>query len=374
MPEFRHDYDDQIDLIDVILTLWDGKWKILSISFLFLLGAIGYNVYSPQINLTTTTVIKPINSVQYDSFRPLNDIGFFEIDPIKIVELYVEHLEDGLIFEQAIKKYKLLDPKKYGDELSYESDVIDLAYSIDIIPIKFDRNDGRPSYWEIQFSFNDIEKWKQALFYIDQLTTESVRQSLISLFNNAASKAKQRMEYEIEDLSTKIQNAKDDYHRSTANKLAFLKEQKEIAIALDMKLGTLEAQTFDEETFISYVEKDTPYYYRGYESINKEIELIKSRDRIEAFVPELIELESQKRGYEQDRQFSRAESRFASSPIANAINFKASTISIEASRIDIESKYRLLLIIAFSTGVGIGSIYVIVMNAIRKRKMQLLEE
>ena len=46
---------------------------------------------------------------------------------------------------------------------------------------------------------------------------------------------------------------------------------------------------------VANVKSDTPFYLRGYEAIEKEIELIESREEVSAFVDGLLKLEQEKR-------------------------------------------------------------------------------
>ena len=175
--------------------------------------------------------------------------------------------------------------------------------------------------------------------------------------------------------------------------LIILIEQKEIAIASNIPSSTFEELTIglntpstegvlytppeldelsSDETFVPYVMKDIPYYFRGYEPISKEIELIQSRENIEPFVPQLITLESQIRKYKQDKQFERAENIFELSPIQNPKDFVAVLFLYEGTIFEYESRFRLLLILAALIGGGIGIVYVVLSDAISKRKKQLI--
>ena len=399
MSEYRDDkidQTDQIDLIELIMTIWDGKYKVIGISLIFLLSMIGYNYVSPQITITATTEIKPINSVEANKYNSLDTVGFFTITPEVILDLYIEKLEDRSVFEKSIKKYQLLDQKKYETVQSYDLAVRDLAYEIEIKPVD-------DSHWEIIYESDNMEKWELALENIHELANESVRLSLIELFNNALVKGKQRRDFEIEDIAIKIENAKTDYYRSTSSKLAFLTEQKEIAIASNIPTSTFEEMTIGlnipsteglniapaptstadntsaplptaEDTFISYVMKDIPYYFRGYETIAKEIELIQSRENIEVFIPQLILLESRMREYEQDKQFVRAEKIFSLSPITDPKNFKSVLFLYDGTIFEFKSRFRLFLLLAALSGAVIGMVYVVLSEAINKRKAQMIRE
>ena len=67
--------------------------------------------------------------------------------------------------------------------------------------------------------------------------------------------------------------------------MAFLREQSAIARKLGVKNNTIETQSFGgKNSVVTNVKTDTPLYLRGYEAIEKEIELIEARENKEAFV------------------------------------------------------------------------------------------
>ena len=114
--------------------------------------------------------------------------------------------------------------------------------------------------------------------------------------------------FKLDDIKVKINNSIKDYEVETKNRLAFLTEQAAIARTLDIKKNTIESQVFStQNSVITNVKTDTPYYLRGYEAIEKNIQLIKNRKNKESFVKNLFELEKQKRDLEKDKTLERAE-------------------------------------------------------------------
>src|SRR6056300_1451369 len=115
-------------------------------------------------------------------------------------------------------------------------------------------------------------------------------------------------QFKLEDVTTQIDNATKDDDRITKDRLAFLSEQAAIARKLGVKRNTIESQMFDtQNTVVTNVKTDTPFYLRGYEAIEEEINLIKGRKDKVAFVKDLFKLEQEKRKLEQDRTLQRAE-------------------------------------------------------------------
>ena len=202
MDDVKPIYDDEIDLMQIVLTLWDGKWKIIGIVIVSLLGTFGYQFTQPQSTFDATTDIKPITSVEAERYRISNAVGFFEVSPSTLLNLYIDQLEEGILFEEAIRKYDLLDVTKYEDDEAFNEAVIALASSIEILPTinydrvadknKWDVADGTERgdirrYWTISFKHNDDEKWKKAISSVDSLVTQSVKSILQQRFQTSLS-------------------------------------------------------------------------------------------------------------------------------------------------------------------------------------------
>ena len=198
--------------------------------------------------------------------------------------------------------------------------------------------------------------------------------------------------------SQKSGDARADYQRKTQDRLAFLTEQAAIARQLGVAKNTLEAQTFAPTNgVVANVKTDTPFYLRGYEAIEKEIELINSREETDAFVSGLFELQSELRALEQDQTLARAESNkefleevlelechklvieqdksiqraqelFATTSIANPDRFVAVQMNVMGS--DVQSKSKRALIVALSIvlgGMG-GNVFVLIRSAMQSRR------
>jgi LPS O-antigen subunit length determinant protein (WzzB/FepE family) len=400
MEEMKPHYDDEIDLVELFQTVWDGKWNIIGAVVISVLGVFGYQSVQPPPNFEATTEIKPISSVEAEQYRQSNALGFFEVSPATLLNLYIEQLEERELFEEAIRQYELLDASNYEDEALFNEAVIALAASIEILPPinadDTDRGEVR-RFWTISFEHNDVNKWKQVLASVDTFANQSVKKILQQRFQTALSVAMQKRNFEIEDIQTQMTNAKRDfdkdmeefeqkqtfqledidtqianakrdfdremeefeqkqtfqledidtqianarrdfdkemeefelthqfaiedveilianaladYDRKTADRLAFLKEQAAIARKLGVAKNTIEAQMFNAQNgIVANVKTDTPFYLRGYEAIEKEIELIETRDDKKAFVSGLFELEQKKRELQQDKTIQRAEMR-----------------------------------------------------------------
>ena len=206
------------------------------------------------------------------------------------------------------------------------------------------------------------------------------------------------LEFNLVDIKVKINNTINDYEVETKNRLAFLTEQAAIARTLGIKKNTIESQEFStQNSVITNVKTDTPYYLRGYEAIEKDIQLIKNRTDEKPFVKGLLDLEKQKRDLEEDKTLERAERNkvflekilalnnakrdllenklldrteklFNNTPIVSSNDFKAANIIYQDT--EFKASFSLIKAILLSGIFGIifGMIYALVSNAIHQRK------
>jgi len=143
-----------------------------------------------------------------------------------------------------------------------------------------------------------------------------------------------------------------------------------IASNIDIINSTLEVQEFTNSSSVisNSIESTNPYYLRGFDIIEKEIELIETRTNKDAFTKNLLDLEKQKRDLLADKSLERIEVLFNSTPIVNGNNFKAASIIYKDT--EYETSFSLIKAVLFSGIFGIifGTFYVLTLNAIQQRK------
>ena len=368
MSKVSPQYNDEIDILDLILTLWNGKWIILATTLISLLAMFGYLSFQ-KIVFEATSEIKPIYSLDVEKYKTLNDLDFFEVTPERLLSLYIEQLDERTVLEEAILKYELLDPKNFEDEQTLNDAVVKFADSIKLIPPVETKKEVRKN-WSIEVEYNDEYKWKQFLSYVHSSTNQNVRDFLQKSFENSLLRAKQRQAFNIEDVNIKIENKLADYDRETTDRLFYLAEQTAIARKLGVAKNTIEAQTYGiDVSMIANLQMETPYYLRGYEAIEKEIELIESRQNKAAFVSGLMEAEQERRKLEQDGiLLERAETLFNNTPITKGDDFMAASMTVGATKFKTEGRMMTMMSLAAVLGGIIAIFYVLISKAIHNRK------
>ena len=360
--------DNEINLFDFIAILWDGKWKVIALVIISILGVIVFQSTQPN-KFDATTKIRPITSAEADKYVLFNNIGFFVVSSDLLFNEYIEQLDQRIVFEDAIREVELLDIKKYQNKEEYEKDIVTLASEIEIFNPRRSNDEmltEMKSFPTIFFKYYDIEKWKLVLSIAHNTATQSVKKIIKDRFRSMVNTEKQMRKYEIEDLELKIANITNDYYFITAKRLAFLEEQSAIARSLGIATNTVGSQTISTQSgLMTNISLEEPFYLRGYLAIEAETKLIKSRVDKKLFIDELLQLENGLRMLNQDQTLVRAEKLFASTPIESANqSFSASRVSPESSVVVEQNIISILLLTGVIAGM-IGVIYVFISNGLR---------
>ena len=380
--------NDEIDLIEVIINIWNNKLKIAAITIVFMVLSVAlYFINKPP--LKAKTKILPItifennlysayNSLlapqsESDDQKILTEQRLNKINKNYLLNLFIEKLQTKEIVIEAIKKYQILDESKFNNEDEYLEAVEKYALKLDLLrPINVDgsqRGETRLN-WTIEFKIIDQEKWEEALSFIHNEINKSIQNYLILNFNTTLNNLKLLDQFKLEDLNQKIEFAKNDYDIETRNRLAFLNEQASIARKLSIKNNSLEVENFNTSSggVISNLQTAKPYYMRGYSMIEKEIELIESRNNKDAFTKNLLDLEKQRRDLLEDKSLERIERLFNFTPIVSNNNFKAASIVYKDT--EYEASFNLIKAVLFAGIFGIifGMFYVLISNAIQQRR------
>ncbi|MDC0863349.1 Wzz/FepE/Etk N-terminal domain-containing protein [Candidatus Pelagibacter sp.] len=398
--------NDEINLIDLMYTIWEGKWKIAITVVISLIIATTYQLNQTR-NFTAITEIKPISSSKLNNYQYFNNLitninninykkynitrnnsdnntntnnyGYdkkqLRIDKVtnlKLLNMYIDILNDGSVFENAIRKFNLLDASQYNNDQEYNEAIIVLVSSIKILSplVMGNSNKGNleTSYHTIKFTHHDSEKWKSILIHVNDLANKLVQKHLIKEYDNFFSFLKDEKKYQLENISTQINNYLIDYDRKVSDRILYLKEQSEIAKKLGIAKNTIEVQTFgNQNAMLSNVKTDSPFYLRGYQAIDKEIELIEKRNNKKAFIAELFMLEKEKRATEQDQTIERTELIFKSTLSSDDKNFVAA--SINAITTKFKYKDDKILLLAIAIGLIAGIFYVLISNAFQFQKV-----
>ncbi len=368
--------NDEIDLSYIFLSLWEDKFKVLIITSAFIIFGFLYFNFLDK-NFTASTNIKPISTFENQKYKVYNSLAgevTINIDSDTLLSLFIskiqteEIVKKGIIQFELIKKDKFINEEDYNEAIRRNAILIIDQMSSPFIGEKNKKDNIH--YWQFHFQTDDKINWRNFLKYIEKQVNEEIRQYIINQFNTDLDILINNSKFKLEDVNQNILNELDDYQTSTSNRLAFLKEQAEIARTLGISKNTLETESFlTDNTIVTNIKSESSYYLKGFEMIEKEISLIDSRKNKKAFVKNLVELEKTKRAILQDKKIERLKVLFSKTPVYNKSEFIAGKVDYDAT-IYIPTNLSLLKILSFSLAIGllISIIYLSFNNVIALRK------
>jgi LPS O-antigen subunit length determinant protein (WzzB/FepE family) len=385
--------DDEIDLSELVKTLWQGKWTIVACTCLCFVVGAAYHKFSAN-PFTATLEIKPITQVdenQYQSFNEFNNAAdvadvadikmlkpklapaFSKITASTLLLTYLEALNNKDFWYQRFEEALSAKRGKFDDIDDFDKFIKNEVYSVSIKTIKASETlknipVSEDYIVELQLTYkgSDLEKFSSVLTGIAQDSANYVKLSLVQNFENQAIVRQQSDKFKKQDLQNAIANLLADYDKNTMVELAFLDEQGKIARKLGIAKSTFESQTFQSNaSSVTNVNTDTPFYMRGFEAIEEEASLLKSRNNKSVFMPELIDLEAQVRAIEQDKTVLRAQALFENTPLkSSTASFVAAQVDINEADIKYSRKGSLILALSLVLGGFIGIFAVFVRKAI----------
>lgn len=340
--------NDEIDLVDIIIIISNHKFKIFLITLFSISIALGLNFTQDSKKFVVETELKPVNMFEENKYNNLNYLVnnknspylSTQINKLYFFDLFIDKIKDLEFTSNLFDEFGLIEKKEYSNEIEYKNALKELASKIEIISPKENQKLSdlfkNSSNWIIKFNTDEKQKWLKILSILDKEINSQIRLFLLTSYENKMNLGKKLNYYEInqlllkientkkdydlemqifklksqfaiEDIETQISNALANYEKITKNKLAFLREQAAIARELGVAKNTIEIQTFNaQNNIITNMKTDSPFYLRGYEAIEKEIEIIETRIDTRLFTKGLLELEQKKILLQQDKTLQRA--------------------------------------------------------------------
>ena len=226
-------YDDEIDLIALFKIIWDGKIKILLITIISFLLGLGYNSQIPR-NFLNSIEINPSEVVEFvkiDNIQNLLKSNQSNQSNQLYLDRFINELTDYEEFLASVKNTKKI--QENFSKLKIEDREIELFKYAKLLEI--DQQKKLKKY-TINFKWHDIDEAKDILQDTINLTLINLEKSIYGELDS--------FKYDLKDLD-------------------YLKSQRWIAKELNI-------------SDIPYGYTGKPFYLRGYEAIDKEIQVYKN--------------------------------------------------------------------------------------------------
>ena len=380
--------NDEIDLIELLQNLWEGKWFIAGVSAAALASGAAYVKLTPS-RFDASIVIRHIDSNIVDEFRDLNNVyAYSSIDQngqtIGTSETYFSAqqalsefteilLQRDTIVQAAIQND--ISAISLTDNTSLEAALRSYAFDVDITPVTIPAPSATGSTsevtaWRVTWVADDEAKSESFIADTLSLTNEVTRQRLLQRLSSEIDQIQRGQMRHTAQLETEIENAVQNYQIYLNDQLAYLSEQASLARVLGIEFGTVTEtnnSTFAGRSSAMTFSKGMTYL-DGYQALEEQIAILSSREQIEAFVPGLRALQSELRTLEQNTTVDELVEAIAASPISDIETFRAAQYDLASIELTYHKKTELILALSLVLGGFVGALSVLVGNAISARK------
>lgn len=328
-------YNDEINLIELFKTIWRGKTKIIIIVIISIFCAIWLNKSQPNPTFESATDIRPLKKSQLGIFDLYNTTKVYEINSLMLFNSFIDTLNQRIVLQNTIKKFGIISKENYENDEKYDEAVSKASYKIRIVTPTLDEGTTKNPHIILRLEGTDKDKLLDIIKYIKSENNKASIQNLKKEFRNKIltlkeldklrkedtqyqlqnskddydlkiKKRSQQLDFQIEDINVDIDNSYDDYLFKNKKRLKYLKEQAAIARKLDIAKFSTIFKSLNPTNTIVGVNNDGPFYLKGFEAIEKEIEIIENREENKEYVVS-EDLLKKKRTLIQDKTLVRKE-------------------------------------------------------------------
>ena len=377
--------NDEIDLVELIEIIWNGKWLAGAITGTFaLLSLVSVLIFPPSFEGHID--IRALDRTQMAAYAPLNNTPNIS-QPIYAGRVLIGH--EGVIFSEDLFKafiaklsqgqflseaHAKFDPDFInfdGTETEKRDSLSDLRENYDI---SIDKSD--PSLGTFKFSTDDKELARTIVTSTFKAINNDLRLENLRGVANLKRSIGISLDFRIDEIETAIANALSDYENQTSASLAQLTEQAAIARQLGIADNQAGLAARGANGIGINVNTNLPLYLRGFKALEKEIALTESRGNGDALLPYLPgypELAARLRRLNTDKRLQRIEIGLALTPLADVETFTAVAYELETMTFKSTSSKGLIVILATLMGSMIAAIFVLMRHFMAQRKLKVRE-
>jgi len=360
---------DEINLLEVFITIINNKIKIFLIAILTIAVAYGFQINESKkikpkkftTKFSTISITSETNQFLNNRFDLGETYEVIELNRFYLFDIFTAILKEEI--GELVKKFNFIKREDYESEKSYLAAVNKIVLSITIAEIK--KSSPREGIIELRSQDENItNKWINFLDTLEYSVNELTQRYLGDIINKRIEIAKLDRQNKIEDMESQKINLLNTHELIMNDKLVFLKEQAEIAREASIK-GSDQISKELQKIFINPFALTSLYYMKGYDIIEKEIELIEKRKDTDNLEAQIVDLTKNKLKKNQD--IIREETKIKKTSIFSNAKFLAGYIDNTSTEVIIESNnvsMSKMLIWASLIGLIIGILYVLISSSI----------
>lgn len=420
-------FNDEIDLFELLQSIWQGWLKIVLISLLFLIlgGAYAYTATQWfEANLK-------IGTIKSESLYGINNSELIEISPAQAVQSVREKLVSAENFKDfylnSKRAQELLVPPEGIAKEQYAYAVFNGQFKEVVVGIKKGEEKPVEAFFEFKFSYpspvDGAGLFNAYLFWTDSLVQEELLKSFNSKRDNQLALNQRKMQGMLNDYARdneiKIIRSAENYKykriilqdQLKALKVQLIKKNQQRVLVLDENIAIAKRLGYQKPTSPTDVKEfknlrpvgdaaveinnggnswldKLPLYYRGSESLEAEKTVLDKRQQEKYPSASIVDMEKQLALLENDREIDKLESRTKPAAFIDGYielekrNAHLNTLQIDLSGAElyeliarpvggsklIKPKKLLILVLAGFVGLMLGVLIVLIQSAGRKRK------
>ena len=386
MTQMNHAQDDEIDLFELFQTLWDGKWKIIATTFIA--SVIGF--FSVVVKPNSFEISIPFKSgkqsvfYQYTLLNKLlrNNNFSLSIDDESMFKMFIEEFNDYEEMVDSVSASEFVQKSiKDLDDEDKQKALIGLAKSFELKALSKDNVNG-----VLSFEWNNASEGLRLANDAIQKTLINIRNATKSNVDNLAFLLEARNTQELKNLRSESSFILQKQIVLDKKRIQYLIEQSAIAKELGIEANRLgeggtiflyerkiDSKTDSRTDSRSDSSNGVPYYLRGYKAIDKEISIIENRTEEERLLNNNGYFKNKLNIILLEKDFSVFQLRNASKMVET--DNPNDWVEFDLAIAEVKPKKYSILYVFLSIVLGglVGVIYVLISNAIRKRKEQLVK-
>ena len=368
--------DTEIDLIQLVDVLWQGKYLIGGLTAFVSLIAFVFLFFMPSTHQISLS-IRSLSPQDMSAYAPLNNVPGIS-PPIYVDEQLIgqtgvvlaqdlmqavrSEINSKTSLRQAISE---LDPKflDFEGSLAERAQALTQAAShFDLTSEPFGENGIVTDILETKTQNTELTK-QIIKRTIDLMRINIRRQNLIAITNLSKS-IETALAYEIEELQAEIANDKQHYFDEMQRRIRHLKEQAAIARALNLASPsqnmTINATASTGELQNARCRSDSSYL-QGFKALEEEAKLLAQRkpDDWKLFTPDYAEKASLLRHLQNDQRLKRVETGLALSPLSGEEAFTPAIFDMESILVEQSTSKPLIFILVALLSSLMASIFVL---------------
>jgi len=372
MNQMNQVQDDEIDLFELFQTLWDGKWKIILTTFVAAIIGVVFSVVKPN-SFEVSTPFQSGKPSVFITYTSLNDLlksnqFSFSVDENSIFKMFIAEFNDYQEMVDAVSTSEFVQKSiKDLDDDDKQRALFGFAKAFELkASSKNEKN------WTMSLEWHDDIEGAKLFNVAIRQTLSNIKNISVSNVNELAEAIDIRNIRILEQLRNKLSLIEKNQIVINKKRIQYLREQSAIAKELGIETNRLDANALTQSSqnaiSLSVNSNDVPYYLRGYKAIEKEVALIESRSDEDNLLISDVYIKTKAEIISLETDLSSSQLRNAVEVIANDI--PNDWVQFDLSIADVKSQKKSMLYVALSIVLGgmVGAMYVLISNAVRKRK------